>query len=90
MKSILQENKECYTCGSPYCEDHHIFFGPLRKISERYGLKVWLCTEHHKGNEGPHLNRAFDIFLKKLAQREFLKNHTMDEWMKEFGRNFLD
>ena len=89
MKSILMDSKECLVCGSPYVEDHHIFFGPLRKVAEKYGLKVWLCPEHHKGNDGPHLNRAFDIALKKAAQREFLKTHTMAEWMEEFGRNYL-
>lgn len=89
MKSILQENKECYICGLPYVEDHHIFFGPLKSLAEKYGLKVWLCKRHHTGDYSPHFNRFLDIELKQKAQLAFLETHTMEEWMAEFGRNFL-
>ena len=50
-KSILQSDKECYLCRRFYnlrttrgLEEHHILFGRgRRELSERYGLKVWLC-----------------------------------------------
>lgn len=58
-KSILQSDKECYLCRKRYnlrttrgLEEHHILFGRgRRELSERYGLKVWLCHNHH--NEPP-------------------------------------
>ena len=58
-KSILQNDKECYLCRRMYnlrttrgLEEHHILFGRgRRELSERYGLKVWLCHNHH--NESP-------------------------------------
>ena len=49
-KSILQNEKECYICGLYYpVEEHHVYFGANRKISEQNGFKVWLCAEHHRG-----------------------------------------
>lgn len=64
-KSILQKDKECYLCRRFYnlrttrgLEEHHILFGRgRRELSERYGLKVWLCHNHH--NE-PHMGVHFD------------------------------
>lgn len=89
MKSILMDSKECLICGSPNVEVHHVMFGPDRKNADKLGLTVYLCPEHHRGNEGPHHNKPFDIALKKEAQREFLKTRAMAEWMEEFGRNYL-
>lgn len=44
MKSILQTERECYLSGrTDWLEEHHIFYGQgRRKLSEQYGLKVWL------------------------------------------------
>ena len=31
-------------------EEHHVVFGAgQRQLSEEYGLKVYLCREHHRG-----------------------------------------
>ena len=43
MRSIIAEDKEnsCFICGScDRIEEHHIFGGPDRQVSEKYGLKV--------------------------------------------------
>lgn len=72
MESIIQARRECYVCHSPYVEDHHIFFGTAnRRLSEKYGLKVWLCAEHHRGMTGVHHNRILDEKLKNLAEQKF-------------------
>lgn len=47
-KSIMQQDdNECYLCGANGTMDHlhwhHVFGGPNRKLSERYGLKVRIC-----------------------------------------------
>ena len=65
MKSIIQNEKECFFCGQTAClQDHHIFFGEKnRKHSEKYGLKVWLCVEHHTGKESVHRSAAMDKVL---------------------------
>ena len=40
-------------------------------------------------NEGVHANKALDIELKRMAQRKFEEKHTREEFMREFGRNYL-
>ena len=73
-------------------EEHHIIYGTAnRKLSEKYGLKVYLCREHHR--EGPaavHQNKVVDMLLKGTAQQEFEKTHSRAEWMQIFGKNFLN
>ena len=93
MKCKLQKSKECYFCGATYnLHSHHVFFGTgNRKNSEKYGLKVWLCAQHHNlGNECVHNNKTMDLEVKQMAQREFEKTHTRAEFMHIFGRNYLD
>ena len=92
MKSILQNSKECYLCKTTNnIEEHHCLYGIAnRKMSERFGLKVYLCSEHHRGKNGVHGgNKYLDIKLKQLAQSKFEKNHTRDDFIKIFGKNYL-
>lgn len=92
MKSIIQNSKKCFICGTTYnLHDHHIFMAANRKHSEKYGLKVWLCYTHHNGsNYSPHFNKEVDIELKQIAQRKFEETHSRDEFMAIIGRNYLD
>ena len=72
IESIIQKEKQCYICHSPYVEEHHIFFGTAnRKLSEKYGLKVWLCPEHHRGRFGVHHFKYLDDVLKDTAREKF-------------------
>lgn len=94
MKSILQENRtiDFFTgLSAAALEEHHIFFGnPGRKLSEKYGLKVYLTPENHRGNNGPHQNREMDLYLKRLAQEAFEQIHgSREDFFKIFGRNYL-
>lgn len=93
MKSVLQENKECYVCASNLnLHEHHVFFGSAnRKKSEVYGMKVWLCARHHNmSNGGVHSNRELDLRIKKMAQAYFEANiGTRDRFRKEFGKSYL-
>ena len=93
-KSILQSDKECYLCRKRYnlrttrgLEEHHILFGRgRRELSERYGLKVWLCHNHH--NE-PHLGVHFDPAaqreLEQAAQFAFDELHGPGSFAEVFG-----
>lgn len=92
MKSIIQDRKECIICGSWNVEDHHIFFGTgKRKLSEEYGLKVWLCPTHHRLTNGVHGKNGhkLDMQLKELGQKAFEWKHTREEFIERFGRNYL-
>lgn len=101
MKSILQQKDgTCYLCGKlladpvvhGYTEEHHVFGGTAnRKLSERYGLKVYLCLRHHReGPQAVHNNRANAQLLKADAQRKFEETHTRNEFLEIFGRNWLE
>ena len=93
MKSILQKEKECYVCGTyGYLESHHIFYGTAnRKKSERNGLKVWLCPMHHRDPaSGVHYDKMLDRKLKQIAQQAYEQKHSREEFMQEFGKNYLE
>ena len=90
MKSIIQEDKECYFCGTELdLHSHHIFPAANRKNSEKYGLKVWLCGKHHNlSNDSVHFNSIYMSLLKRIGQLYFEK--TYDEDFKSiFRRNYL-
>lgn len=92
MKSIMQKSKECYLCGRmTELQDHHVFFGTAnRKLSEKHGLKLWLCREHHTGNFGVHHNYNIDLDLKRLGQEAFEHKHgSREQFMQLFGKNYL-
>ena len=92
MESIIQKEKQCYLCGTTYnLHDHHIIFGTSnRKNSERFGLKVWLCQEHHTGSTGVHFNRDFDLSLKETAQKRFEAEFgDRNEFRSIFGKSYL-
>ena len=91
-RSIIQNSHVCWVCHKREgVEEHHIFFGPLRSKSERYGLKVFLCPEHHRARpSGVHGgNRDLDLELKKTAQRRFEQLFGHELFMKVFKRNWL-
>ena len=94
MRSVIQEEKECYVCGTrTNLHSHHIFPGkPNRQLSEKRGLKVWLCLHHHTGsNDAVHNNKELDLHLKRKAQKMYEEMYgTRDEFIQEFGRNYLD
>lgn len=93
MKSIVQDKKECFVCHTKRnLHEHHIFFGYAnKKLSEKYGLKCWLCGYHHnQSNEGVHQNIELNYMLKEVAQMAFEKQiGTREEFMTIFGRNWI-
>lgn len=104
MHSIMQEDNEaCFLCGKgPYwtgdgildtLEEHHVFGGnPNRKLSERYGLKVYLhgIKCHREGKGSAHKNAATRMMLQRAAQEKFEEVHGgRAEFVEVFGRNYL-
>jgi len=91
MESIIQSSKNCFLCGTTQeLESHHIFGAANRKLSEKYGLKLWLCAKHHRGNMSAHNNREFDLSLKKIGQTAFEQTYRNLNFLEIFGRNYLD
>lgn len=90
--SIVQADTDyCYECGMYGTEIHHIFFGTAnRKLSDRYGLVVGLCYNHHRGNQGVHGgNKELDMKLKQEGQKAFMDMYPEADFLAVFGRNYL-
>lgn len=97
--SILQKRDgTCYLCGrlhGEYCyhevlQSHHIFGGFNRDNSEAEGLKVYLCLAHHtEGPEAVHRNAEVMRLLQRDGQQAFEEEHSREEFMLTFGKNYL-
>ena len=96
MKSILQDEKVCWMCKRLYnlrtvlgLEEHHVFQGRHRQLSEQYGLKVWLCARHHRDlRDGVHFNMRYAAALKNKAKRVFCDKYGEDAFFQVFGKTY--
>lgn len=98
-KSIMhQKDGTCYLCQKLYgdsqyhttLEEHHAFPASNRRISEEYGLKVYLCPMHHQNSpEAVHSNYELQRMIKADAQEAFEQDHSHAEWMQLIGKNYL-
>lgn len=90
--------KKCFLCGKNGQEDpldkHHIFGGPYREKSEKYGLYVWLCHNncHVFGKNAAHKNKETALSLKKYGQVKAMRENewTVEDFIREFGKNYLE
>jgi hypothetical protein len=91
MNSIIQDERECFFTGrTDALERHHIFGGANRKLSEKYGLTVWLTHDiHNEPPYGVHHNKGLRLHLQQIGQRAFEKRYPELDFMTIFGRNYL-
>lgn len=87
--------RRCFLCGryGNDIERHHVFGGPFRKKSEKYGLVVDLCHNcHNEPPNGVHHNRKNALILKQRAQRRVMleQSWNTEDFIREFGRNYLE
>lgn len=88
---------KCWLCGRNGAADplewHHVYGGPLRKISTKYGAGVWLCGSrcHRLGPGAVHRSRETREKLQDWMQRKLMaeNNWTVEDFMKIFGKNYL-
>lgn len=83
-------NDTCYICNAPYAQTHEIYYGKNRQNSIEYGMQCKLCEKHHTGAEGIHKDPYFDFKVKQLYQKQFEEKYSREEFVKVFGRNYLD
>ncbi len=91
MKSVILNdfNEKCYLCGSYNgIQEHHIFGGPDRKMSEKYGLKVHLCVLCHDRVHGKNGKPMMDM-LHEIGQRAFEETYDREKFRKEFRKSYL-
>lgn len=90
---MIMKDKKCFFCPNTIgLHEHHCLHGTAnRKMADKYGLTVWLCSYHHTdGKRAVHKCKATDEILQKYGQRYFLENiGDMDLWMQEFKKNYL-
>lgn len=97
--SILhRKDGTCYLCIKSHRDfrhysivhEHHVFGGSNRRLSEEYGLKVYLCPScHNFGRAAVHTNHANMLILQQDAQRAFEQEYSHEKFMELFGRNYL-
>ena len=96
--SIMQDEKKCYISGrTDWLECHHIFGGPNREHSTKYGLVVWLNHYYHNEPKccqnaylgGVHFNKELMQQLRADGQRKFEETHSHEEFMRIFGENYI-
>ena len=72
----------------------NVIFGTAnRKLADQDGLTVYLCYEHHEGNNGVHSKNGheLDLELKQLAQKRWMEYYdkTEDDFLQRYGRSYL-
>lgn len=102
MKSIMHDKKPgtCYLCMALHADysrklvlqEHHAIFGTSnRKLSEKYGLKVYLCLWHHtEGDEAVHRNAEIALMVKQAAQKAFEEKWPFLDFREIFGRSYTE
>ncbi len=82
-------NQYCFICGRQATERHHLIGGTAnRKLSEQYGLVVYLCRDcHHRAHHDPLWNRS----LKRYGQRCWEERYgSREDFIKIFGKSWED
>ena len=90
INSIITDNfEECFICHSRQgLSPHHCWHGRTnRKLSDKYGLIVPLCYKCH--SDLHERNYQLNLYLMRVAQIEFEKKYSREEFMKIFGKNKL-
>jgi hypothetical protein len=73
-------------------EEHHVWGGALRKKSEEYGAKAYLCVkDHREGKRAVHKCREASEALKAKHQARIMEEQGWDteRFIAEFGRNYI-
>lgn len=97
MKSIIQGDREhCFICGrnarADYwgLDEHHVFGGANRRMSEKYGLKVYICHDscHLNGvHKDAELNRKVQAIVQKRAMQYY--GWTIQDFIRIFRKNYI-
>lgn len=103
MKSIMHEKgRHCYLCALLHddfsvkndLQEHHVIYGNGRRaLSEKYGLKVYLCFKHHTYAGGPeaiHRDSEIALIVKKAAQLAFMYRFPELNFREIFGKSYLE
>ena len=89
MESRLQTDKEvCYLCNKPMGNGdlHHVFNGAYKSKSEEDGFIVYV---HRVCHDFIHTHAMTRTTIKARAQKVYEKEHTREEFIQRYGKNYL-
>lgn len=84
---IYPDLTKCCNCGSKIgVEKNEVFEGTYRQISIRLGMVCPFCKKCH---DVFHNDIMFNLFYKVMFEKEYLKNHSKEEFIKDFGQDYI-
>lgn len=87
-KSIFTDDLEhCIMCRQVATDINEIFMGRNRQNSMKYNLCIPLCRTCHNKY---HLQRPLQLKWYRLAQIEFEKKYSHEDFMQIFKKNYKD
>ena len=78
---ITEDLYHCIECPNKASDINEIFMGRNRLNSIKYGLCIPLCRECHKKY---HNDRNMQLKWMKIGLKEFLRNHSKEEFREIF------
>ena len=92
-KSIFEGDSfdRCYLCGAyGKTEEHHVFGGPVRKTSDRYGLVVHICRDCHSLIHDSEKGADLKLYLHQRGQMIYEERFgNRQAFIQEFIRSYL-
>ncbi len=87
----MSEYEQCELCKRwAHLEEHHVYGGPNRKISDKWGMVARLCPSCHRTGKGNVTDDyAESLKLKKKYQAIFEERYPDLSFLKIFGRSYL-
>lgn len=80
----------CRYCGTPYAQTHEVYEGNgRRQLSIKYGMQVKVCNECHRDIQ-LHPLQGRDLELKQEFQGKFEETHSREDFVRIFGKNYLE
>lgn len=92
LHSVLTDDMDhCMFTGTAPVERHHVFGGPNKWRSEKYGFIAPLRPDlHPNGVFAGKQAKDVDMRLKKMCQTYYEANYgTREQFIKEFGKSHL-
>lgn len=84
---IYPDLTKCCHCGSERSvAKNEVFEGAYRQRSMKTGMIAPFCTKCH---DRFHNDIMFNLHYKVLFEKEFLKTHTLEEFIKIFGQDYI-
>lgn len=84
---IYPDLTKCCNCGSKIgIEKNEVFEGAFRQISIKLGMITPFCQRCHNAF---HNDIMFNLFYKVMFQKEYMKNNSREEFIKNFGQDYI-